>query len=180
MGKEYKCLLCDKTFKRKHYRLRHVRNQHQYFKCDICKQNIKEGSQSVHLPRCRRNHELKTTRCLLCDTNILFEELLYHLKNEHQVWEHIQLLTPEAATPETVTEEKVVENGLVAPPSTPVNQVEQEVPDEIYNIVQELEKIGKSTEETKQQIPDVTEDLNTINTEDLVKFDNFDFNLFLL
>ena len=130
--------------------------------------------------RCRRNYELKTTRCLLCDTNILFEELLYHLKTENQVWEHIQLLTPEAAMPETVTEEKVVESGLVAPPSTPVNQVEQEVPDEIHNIVQELEKIGRSTEETKQQIPDVTEDLNTINTEDLVQFDNFDFNLFLL
>ena len=180
MGKEYKCLLCDKTFKRKYYRLKHVRNQHQTFKCDICKQNIKEGSRNVHLMRCRRNHELKTKRCLLCDTNILFEELLTHLKNEHQVWEHIQLLKPEAATPETVTVEKVVENGLVAPPSTPVNQVEQEVPDEIYNIVQELEKIGKSTEETKQQLPDVTEDLNTIDTEDLVQFDNLDFNLFLL
>ena len=76
--------------------------------------------------------------------------------------------------------EKGVENRLVAPPSTLVNQVEQEVPDVIYNIVQELEKIGKSTEERKQQIPDVTEDLNTIDTEDLVQFDNLDFNLFLL
>ena len=46
--------------------------------------------------------------------------------------------------------------------------------------MQELEKIGKSTEEMKQQIPDVTEDLNTIDTEDKVQFDNLDFNLFLL
>ena len=65
-----------------------------------------------------------------------------------------------------------------APPSTP------EVPDELVRLVAELEKIDTVTEQVKKQAEQSTEqplpvDLNTINTEDLVEFDNFDFDLLL-
>ena len=75
-----------------------------------------------------------------------------------------------------------VENGRIAPPPTP----EQEVPEEIEKIVQELRNLEQATEKIKEQqitMTDSTEqpmDLNEISSEDLIKFDNFDFNLLLL
>ena len=97
MPKTYKCLQCDKTFKRKNYRLKHVRNQHQFFQCEICSQHIKEGSRTVHILRCKRREQLKTTRCLLCNKNFAFDNILYHLKNTHNVWEHIKISPKPAA-----------------------------------------------------------------------------------
>ena len=73
-----------------------------------------------------------------------------------------------------------VENGRIAPPPTP----EQEVPEEIKKIVQELRNLEQATEKIKEQqimMTDSTEqpmDLNEISSEDLIKFDNF--NLLLL
>ena len=75
-----------------------------------------------------------------------------------------------------------VENGRIAPPPTP----EQEVPEEIEKIVQELRNLEQASEKIKEQqitMTDSTEqpmDLNEISSEALIKFDNFDFNLLLL
>ena len=73
-----------------------------------------------------------------------------------------------------------VENGRVAPPPTP----EQEVPEEIEKIVQELRNLDQATEKIKEQRtenPGTAEQLmDEISFEDLIKFDNFDFNLLLL
>ena len=186
MPKTYKCLQCDKTFKRKNYRLKHVRNQHQFFQCEICSQHIKEGPRTVHIMRCKRREQLKTTRCLLCNKNFAFENILYHLKNTHNAWEHIKISPKPTARspPPMIYEDKglQVENGRIAPPPTP----EQEVPEEIEKIVQELRNLEQATEKIKEQqimMTDSTEqpmDLNEISSEDLIKFDNFDFNLLLL
>ena len=98
-----------------------------------------------------------------------------------------------------------IENGTIAPPSTPeqekivevpeeiINVVEVpeeiikvvEVPEEIIKVVEVPEEIQKIVEELRklEQVPEQTEnpvDLNEINKEDLIKFDNFDFNLLLL
>ena len=120
MPKTYKCLQCDKTFKKKNYHLKHVRNQHQFFQCEICSQHIKEGSRTVHIMRCKRREQLKTTRCLICHQNFLFENILYHLKNTHKVWEHIKISPrPTARSPLLVIYEDKglqVENGRIAPP----------------------------------------------------------------
>ena len=76
-----------------------------------------------------------------------------------------------------------IENCRIAPPPTP--EQELEVPEEIEKIVQELRNLEQATEKIQEQqiISDSTEqpmDLNEINSEDLIKFDNFDFNLLLL
>ena len=68
-----------------------------------------------------------------------------------------------------------VENGRIAPPPTP----EQEVPEEIQKIVEELRNLEQVTEQTENSV-DQPMDLNEINKEDLIRFDNFDFNLLLL
>ena len=134
MPKQYACLQCDKTFKRKSYRLKHVINQHQFFQCEICKQNVKLGSRTVHVLRYKQKEQMKTTRCLLCDKNFAFDTILYHLKHTHKVWEHIKMSPKPAARspPPLVYEDKglQVENGRIAPPPTP----EQEVPEEIEKI----------------------------------------------
>ena len=138
MPKQYKCLQCDKTFKRKNYHLKHVRNQHQFFQCEICKQKVKEGSRTVHILRCKRREQMKTTRCLLCNKNFAFDSILYHLKHTHNVWEHIKMSTKPATRSlrPLIYEDKglQVENGTITPPPTP----EQQVPEEIEKIVQEL------------------------------------------
>ena len=73
-----------------------------------------------------------------------------------------------------------VENGRIAPPPTP----EQEVPEEIEKIVQELRNLEQATEKIQEQgteNPGTAEQLmDEISSEDLIKFDNFDFNLLLL
>ena len=97
MPKQYTCLQCDKTFKRKSYRLKHVINQHQFFQCEICKQNVKLGSRTVHVLRCKQREQMKTMRCLLCDKNFAFDTILYHLKHTHKVWEHIKMSPKPAA-----------------------------------------------------------------------------------
>ena len=198
MPKEYKCLQCEKVFKKKYYRLKHVRYQHQFYQCDICKQMIKEGSRNVHMLRCKKKQELKTTRCLLCGEDFMFEQILYHLKKTHCAWNHIthiknteqqhhQDSSDTDSEMETVTCRIV--NGHIAPPPSPaVNQQQQkeEVPEEIFQLVEELKAIGateqKLQEERQQQqaAPEMAEDLNQINKEDLVKFEDFDFNLLLL
>ena len=69
--------------------------------------------------------------------NFLFENILYHLKNMHNAWEHIKISTRPAVTakspPPMMYEDKGLqvrlENGSIAPPPTP--QQEQEVPEEI-------------------------------------------------
>ena len=88
-----------------------------------------------------------------------------------------------------------IENGTIAPPSTPeqekIVEVPEEiikiveVPEEIIKVVEVPEEIQKIVEELRklEQVPEQTEnpvDLNEINKEDLIKFDNFDFNLLLL
>ena len=186
MTKTYKCLQCDKTFKRKNYRLKHVRNQHQFFQCEICSQHIKEGSRNVHIMRCKRREQLKTTRCLLCNKNFAFENILYHLKNTHNAWEHIKISPKPAARspPPLVYEDKglQVTDGTIAPPTTP----EQQVPEEIEKIVQELRNLEQATQNiqeqaTQEQMPENSaEQLMDISSEDLVKFNDFDFNLLLL
>ena len=109
MPKQYSCLQCDKMFKRKSYRLKHVINQHQFFQCEICKQNVKLGSRTVHVLRCKQREQMKTTRCLLCDKNFAFDTILYHLKHTHNVWEHIKM--PAKPTPPPLTYE---DTGLQA------------------------------------------------------------------
>ena len=63
------------------------------------------------------------------------------------------------------------------------------MPEEIEKIVQELRNLEQATEKIQEQrtensrTADSTEqpmDLNEISEEDLIKFDNFDFNLLLL
>ena len=88
-----------------------------------------------------------------------------------------------------------IENGTIAPPSTPEQEKIVEVPEEIINVVEVPEEIIKVVEVPEEiqkiveelrkleQVPEQTEnpvDLNEINKEDLIKFDNFDFNLLLL
>ena len=118
MPKPYSCLQCDKKFKRKSYRLKHVINQHQFFQCEICKQNVKLGSRTVHILRCKQKEQMKTTRCLFCDKNFAFDTILYHLKHTHKVWEHIKMSPKPAARSPLVYEDKglQVENGRIAPP----------------------------------------------------------------
>ena len=199
MPKEYKCLQCEKVFKKKYYRLKHVRYQHQFYQCEICKQMIKEGSRNVHMLRCKKKEELKTTRCLLCGKDFIFEEILYHLKKVHCAWNHITHIKKteqhhqDSSNSDTESEMETIHcqivNGHIAPPPSPaVNQQQQkeEVPEEIFHLVEELKAIGateqKLQEERQQQqaAPEMPEDLNQINKEDLVKFEDFDFNLLLL
>ena len=76
-----------------------------------------------------------------------------------------------------------IENGRIAPP--PIPEQEQEMPEEIEKIVEELRNLEQATEKIKEQqiTTDSTEqpmDLIEINSEDLIKFDNIDFNLLLL
>ena len=164
---------------------------------------IKEGSRNVHMLRCKKKQELKTTRCLLCGEDFMFEQILYHLKKTHCAWNHIthiknteqqqqhhQDSSDTDSEMETVTY-RIVDGHIAPPPSPAVNQQQQqqqkeEVPEEIFQLVEELKTIGateqKLQEERQQQqaAPEITEDLNEINKEDLVKFEDFDFNLFLL
>ena len=171
MPKTYKCLQCDKTFKSKNNHLKHVRNQHQFFQCEICSQHIKEGSRTVHI---LRREQMKTTRCLLCNKNFAFENILYHLKNTHNVWEHIKISPKPAARspPPLIYEDKglQVENGRIAPPPTP--EQEQEVPEEIEKIVQELRNLEQATEKIQEQRtenPGTAEQLmDEISSEDLI------------
>ena len=213
MPKEFKCLQCEKVFKKKYYRLKHIRYQHQFYQCEICKQMIKEGSRNVHMLRCKKKAELKTTRCLLCGKDFVFEEILYHLKKVHCAWNHITSIKqpeqpeqPEQQQEDSDTDSEMetihcqIVNGHIAPPPSPAQQQQQqqqeEVPEEIFELVEELKAIG-AREQTEQQIerqqqqieqerqqqqaaPEMTEDLNQINSEDLVRFENFDFNLLLL
>ena len=186
MPKQYSCLQCDKMFKRKSYRLKHVINQHQFFQCEICKQNVKLGSRTVHVLRCKQREQMKTTRCLLCDKNFTFDTILYHLKHSHNVWEHIKMSATSTARspPPLVYEDKglQVTDGTIAPPTTP----EQEVPEEIEKIVQELKNLEEATQNiqeqaTQKQMPENSaEQLMDISSDDLVKFNDFDFNLLLL
>ena len=105
------------------------------------------------------------------------------------MWEHIKISTkPAARSPlsmiyEDKRQQVNIENGRVAPPPTP--EQEQEVPEEIEKIVQELRNLEQAKEKIQEQqiMVDSTEqpmDLNEINSEDLIKFDNFDLNLLLL
>ena len=155
MPKQYTCLQCDKMFKRKSYRLKHVINQHQFFQCEICKQNVKLGSRTVHVLRCKQR-------------------------------EHIKMPAKSTARspPPLVYEDKglQVTDGTVAPPTTP----EQQVPEEIEKIVQELKNLEEATQNiqeqaTQKQMPENSaEQLMDISSDDLVKFNDFDFNLLLL
>ena len=157
MPKPYKCLQCDKTFKRKNYRLKHIKYQHQFFQCEICKQHIKEGYRTVHTLRCKRREQMKTTRCLICHKNFLFENILYHLKNTHSAWEHIKISTRLAVTARSPTPlmykdkglQVHIENGRIAPPPTP--EQKQEKPEEIEKIVEELRNLEQATEKIKEQ-----------------------------
>ena len=102
----------------------------------------------------------------------------------HNVWEHIKISTkPAARSPlPMIYEDKglQVENGRIAPPLTP----EQQVPEEIEKIVQELRNLEQATEKIQEQRtknPGTAEQLmDEISSEDLIEFDNFDFNLLLL
>ena len=96
-------------------------------------------------------------------------------------------MTPKPAArspPPLVYEDKglQVENGRIAPPPTP----EQEVPEEIEKIVQELRNLEQATQNIQEQaiqeqMPEnPAEQLMDISSEDLVKFNDFDFNLLLL
>ena len=164
---------------------------------------IKEGSRNVHMLRCKKKQELKTTRCLLCGEDFMFEQILYHLKKTHCAWNHIthiknteqqhhQDSSDTDSEMETVTC-RIVDGHIAPPPSPAVNQQQQqqqqqqqEVLEEIFQLVEELKAIGateqKLQEERQQQqaAPEMAEDLNQINKEDLVKFEDFDFNLLLL
>ena len=71
------------------------------------------------------------------------------------------------------------ENGTIAPPPTPEQEKIVEVPEEIQKIVEELRNLEQVTEQTENSV-DQPMDLNEINKEDLIRFDNFDFNLLLL
>ena len=184
MPKQYTCLQCDKTFKRKSYRLKHVINQHQFFQCEICKQNVKLGSRTVHVLRCKQREQMKMMRCLLCDKNFTFDSILYHLKHSHQVWEHVKTRKATPTAPPLTYEDKGLQvvDGTTAPPTTP----EQQVPEEIERIVHELRNLEQATQNiqeqaTQEQMPEnPAEQLMDISSEDLVKFKDFDFNLLLL
>ena len=151
---------------------------------------IKEGSRNVHMLRCKKKSEMKTTRCLLCGKDFLFEEILFHLKKVHCAWNHITQIKKQQES-DTDSEMETIQvkivNGHIAPPPSPaVKQQEEEVPEEIFKLVEELKAIGATEqqlqEERQQQqaAPEMSEDLNEINKEDLVKFEDFDFNLLLL
>ena len=196
MPKEYKCLQCEKVFKKKYYRMKHIRYQHQFYQCEICRQMIKEGSRNVHMLRCKKKSKMKTTRCLLCGKDFLFEEILFHLKKVHCAWNHLTQIKKQQDSSDTDSETETIQvkivNGHIAPPPSPAaqqqqqQQQEEEVPEEIFKLVEELKAIGATEqqlqEERQQQqaAPEMSEDLNQINKEDLVKFEDFDFNLLLL
>ena len=72
-----------------------------------------------------------------------------------------------------------IENVTIAPPPTPEQEKIVEVPEEIQKIVEELRNLEQVTEQTENSV-DQPMDLNEINKEDLIRFDNFDFNLLLL
>ena len=95
--------------------------------------------------------------------------------------------TPTARSPPPLTYEDKglqVEDGTIAPPTTP----EQQVPEEIEKIVHELRNLEQATQNIQEQAtqeqmtenPVTTEQLMDISSEDLVKFNDFDFNLLLL
>ena len=149
----------------------------------------KRGIQDCAHLEMQKREQMKTTRCLIYHKNFLFENILYHLKNTQNAWEHIKISPrPVAKSPTPMFYEEKdlqVENGRIAPSPTP--EQEQEVPEEIEKIVQELRNLEQATEKIQQtensRTADSTEhpmDLNEINSEDLIKFDNFDFNLLLL
>ena len=89
-------------------------------------------------------------------------------------------MSPKPEAKEMYQEDKgqQVENGRIAPPPTP----EQEVPEEIQKIVEELRNLEQGTEQTENSVDSTQQpmDLNEISEEDLIKLDNFDFNLLLL
>ena len=146
---------------------------HRYFDCEKCGKKVKEGSRALHLLRCSKDK--KTVCCNICGDNLEFELIFHHLKIEHNCWDYRRM---EEAEPEG---EAVPEGEALpaAPPSTP------EVLDELVRLVAELEKIDTVTEQVKKQAEQNIEqqplpvDLNTIDKENLVKLDNFDFNLLL-
>ena len=127
---------------------------------------------------------MKTMRCLLCDKNFAFDTILYHLKHSHQVWEHVKTRRATPTAPPLTYEDKGLQvvDGTTAPPTTP----EQQVPEEIERIVHELRNLEQATQNiqeqaTQEQMPEnPAEQLMDISSEDLVKFNDFDFNLLLL
>ena len=151
---------------------------------------IKEGSRNVHMMRCKA--ELKTTRCLLCGKDFVFEEILFHLKKVHCAWNHLTQIKKQQESDtdsETETIQVKIVNGHIAPPLSPAvkqQQEEEQVPEEIFKLVEELKAIGATEQQIEQErqqqqaAPEMSEDLNQINKEDLVKFEDFDFNLLLL
>ena len=93
--------------------------------------------------------------------------------------------TPAARSPPPLVYEDKglqVADGTIAPPTTP----EQQVPEEIEKIVHELRNLEQATQNiqeqaTQEQMPENSaEQLMDISSEDLVKFNDFDFNLLLL
>ena len=93
--------------------------------------------------------------------------------------------TPTARSPPPIIYEDKglqVTDGTIAPPTTP----EQQVPEEIEKIVQELRNLEQATQNIQEQATqeqrteNSAEQLMDISSEDLIKFDNFDFNLLLL
>ena len=73
----------------------------------------------------------------------------------HCVWEHIKISTkPAARLPlpmiyEDKGQQVNIENGRIAPPPTP--EQEQEVPEEINKIAQELRNLEQATEKIQEQ-----------------------------
>ena len=188
IGKEkrYKCQQCEKTFKKEDYRLKHMRLRHSPFECGVCNQTVKEGNRALHMIKCsedkkmRCSEDKKTVTCNFCKLHMEFEIILHHLKTEHGAWEYRQ------AQPVADKMHLKIQNGRVeeagpaaAPPPSP------EIPPEITKLVEELKKIEEGTEQVienraeQNTVQPMAEDLNTINPEDLVKFDDFDFNLLL-
>ena len=99
MERTYPCSKCTKTFQKKDYqkdyRTKHMKNQHSYFTCDICKKKIKEGSRPVHLMQCKPETEAqKNVTCNLCNKHFKFDNILHHLKDKHLVWQFKQERTP--------------------------------------------------------------------------------------
>ena len=86
------------------------------------------------------------------------------------------------STPPLVYEDKGLQviDWTIPPPPTP----EQQVPEEIEKTVQELRNLEQATQNIQEQRtenPVTAEQLmDDISSEDLVKFDDFDFNLCLL
>ena len=79
------------------------------------------------------------------------------------------------ATPPLTYEDKGLQvlDGTIAPPTTPEQQLK--------NLEEATEKIQEqATQEQMPENPVTTEQLMDISSEDLVKFNDFDFNLLLL